>query len=82
MAACLFVILVFGKDIYWNLAGLFAPTVPVTDEQAVVAVQDGPNVQGTPQKAIPAGPSKTGSVLYQANQSAVQKLLPIIATSK
>lgn len=85
MSICLFLILVFGKDICWNIAGLFAPQVPVTDEQAVVAVQDGPGSiqpQKAAEKADKPAPAKTGSVVSQANQSAAQKLLPIIAAPK
>lgn len=85
MSVCLFLILAFGKDICWNIAGLFAPQVPVTDAQAVVAVQDGPG--GNPSAKTPSDgtkmmPTKTGSVVSQANQSAAQKLLPIIAAPK
>ncbi len=84
MCICLFLILFFGQKFSWSVAGFFAPTVPVTDE-AVTAVTDGPldnsDTANTDKNAAPT-PTKTGSVVSHANQSAAQKLLPIIAAPK
>ena len=86
MCVCLALILIFGKKFSWSVAGFFAPQVAVTDE-AVVAVQDGPDAAVNEQKNDDPKienpvPTKAGSVISQANQSAARKLLPILTPSR
>lgn len=77
MCAVLFLVLGFGKQLSWYIAGFFAPNVPVADVEA--GVTDKPlNSQNEGKFA----PSKTGTVLYTANKSAAQNLLRIIAAKQ
>ena len=75
MSIVLFLVLVFGKELSWSIAGFFAPNVPVTDAEVVVSDMPLDGRTG-------AAPSKTGTVIYTANKSAAQSLLKIIAVNK
>ena len=77
MSVVLFLVLAFGKELSWSIAGFFAPNVPVTD--AEIAVTDMPLEA---KSEVKSAPSKTGTVIYTANKSAAQSLLRIIAVNK
>ena len=74
MVVMLVLILCFGKNFSNGVAEFFAPNVPVSDTPSV-AVSDAPSSTGTQ----PATPSKTGSILSNANKNAAQKMLPVIS---
>ena len=63
MSVALFVILYFGKGMSYDIAGFFAPSVPVTDDMA--ARDDAFDF--------------IGSIMASASKNAAQKLLNIIA---
>ena len=87
MCVTLFVILAFGQTISWKVASIFEPTVPVTDlpeSKPVVPVTDSLgnelDAQVDPQNTnLNRIPSKSGSVISQANRNAAQQILNIIS---
>lgn len=74
MIIMLVMILAFGKRFSNGVAGFFAPNVPVTDE-ALVAVPDQPTSDSN------IAPTKAGTVVSKANQSAAQNVLSILSKS-
>ena len=70
MSIVLFAILFFGKSMSYSIASFFAPTTAVDDTPVVSSTQQ---VQG---------PSKSGTVMAQANKNAAQSLLTVISKGR
>lgn len=71
MSVVLFAILFFGKSMSYSIASLFAP---------VNANEDSPQIEGSGQQS--QVPSKTGTVVAQANKNAAQSLLTVISKGR
>ena len=81
MSLALGFILFFGKGFSQQVAGIFAPNVPVTD--AVVAVQDGADLSAQTQSDTTQPKiSKTGTVVSKAYKDAAQSLLTLISNTR
>lgn len=88
MSVALFVILYFGKGMSDDIAGFFAPSVPVTDDMAAHAPSSSDSVddlgsdndskQNAVHDANPIAP-RCGTIMASASKNAAQKLLNIIA---
>ena len=69
-------ILLFGKSFSDNVAELFAPTLPVSDQAAVIPVSDSDQINANPIQNIT--PS-SATIVAQAYKNAAQSILLVLA---
>lgn len=76
MVITLSAILLFGKSFSDNVAELFAPNIPVSDQNAVVPVSDSDQINAhNLQNIIP----NSATIVAQAYKNAAQSILPVLA---
>ena len=80
MSLALCFILFWGKGFSDKVAGVFAPSVPVTD---AVAVQDTNQLPAKNQpQTVQPGMTKTGTVVSKAYKDAAKSLLSLISNTR
>lgn len=74
MVVTLSAILLFGKSFSDNIAELFAPSLPVSDQNALIPVSDSDQIDAL-QKMTP----NSATIVAQAYKTAAQSILPVLA---